>query len=109
MLRALEDQFQSASDSYATHYGIDRDPDWYLLKLMEEAGEVTQVWNKLQNRGRRRGATDEALRTDLADELADLLGMVLLMSRQNGVDLAAAVERKWHFRPALPDTASETA
>ena len=30
---------------------------------------------------------------------ADMLGHVLLFARANGIDLAAAVERKWRFRP----------
>jgi NTP pyrophosphatase (non-canonical NTP hydrolase) len=43
--------------------------------------------------------TDEELATALADETADVLGHVLLFAHRNGLDLAAAVERKWLFRP----------
>jgi NTP pyrophosphatase (non-canonical NTP hydrolase) len=30
-----------------------------------------------------------------------VLGHVLLFAHNNGIDLAAAIERKWKFRPAL--------
>lgn len=102
MLRALASRFQAASDSYARHYGIDRDADWYVLKMLEESGEVAKAWNKLTHRGRRRDAMPEALEQDLADELADLLGMVLLVARQKDVDLNAAIARKWYFDPEAP-------
>ncbi|MEY9163418.1 NTP pyrophosphatase (non-canonical NTP hydrolase) [Sinorhizobium fredii] len=56
---------------------------------------------KASGRGRKRGAPIEELRRSLADETADLLGHVLLFAHNNGIDLAAAIERKWKFRPAL--------
>jgi len=99
MLRDLQRQFQAASDSYAAQNGLSRDADWFVLKMHEEIGELTQVWNRLSGRGRRHGRTDEDLRESLADETADLLGHVLLFAENNGLDLAAAIERKWLFRP----------
>lgn len=79
--------------------GLERDPDWFALKMQEELGELTQVWNKLTGRGRRRDRSDAELHADLADEAADRLGHVLLFARRNELDLAAAIERKWRFRP----------
>jgi NTP pyrophosphatase (non-canonical NTP hydrolase) len=40
------------------------------------------------------------MRRDLADETADLLGHLLLFAHRNDIDLAAAIERKWLFKPA---------
>jgi hypothetical protein len=68
MLRRLADQFETASGKYAAANGIERDDDWFLLKLQEEMGELTQAWNRLTGRGRSRGRTPEALKGDLADE-----------------------------------------
>ncbi|MGO4133971.1 pyrophosphatase [Rhizobium leguminosarum] len=101
MLRRLADQFETSSAAYAAANGIERDPDWFLLKLQEEVGELTQAWNRLTGRGRRRNRTPEELDRDLADETADLLGHILLFARRNDIDLAAAIERKWRFQPAL--------
>jgi len=99
MLSGLIQQFEKASATYAAANGLERDGDWFVLKLQEEMGELTQIWNKATGRGRRKGMTDEELATALADETADVLGHVLLFAHRNGLDLAAAVERKWLFRP----------
>jgi NTP pyrophosphatase (non-canonical NTP hydrolase) len=99
MLNTLKAQFEQASARYADVNGFKRDPDWFVLKLQEEIGELTQIWNKLSGRGRRHGRTDAEHRQALADETADVLGHILLFADQNGLDLAAAIERKWLFRP----------
>src|SRR5206468_2614752 len=104
-------EFEEASARYAAANAIQRDNDWFVLKLFEEVGELTQVWNRLSGRGRRHGRSEAELRQALADETADLLGHVLLFARRNEIDIAAAIERKWHFRPggsraAEPTTAS---
>ncbi|MFB9950325.1 pyrophosphatase [Rhizobium puerariae] len=100
MLEKLAGQFEAASATYAEKYDIARDPDWFLLKLQEEIGELTQTWNRKTGRGRRKDRSEEDIRRDLADETADLFGHVLLFARANGIDLASAIERKWLFRPA---------
>jgi NTP pyrophosphatase (non-canonical NTP hydrolase) len=97
----IKRQFEEASSRYAAEHAITRDADWYILKLQEEMGELTQAWNKASGRGRPRGASLEELRRSLADETADLLGHVLLFALHNDLDLAAAIERKWKFTPAL--------
>ena len=102
MLHALQAQFEESSARYAAANGIERDDDWFVLKLFEEVGELTQVWNRLSGRGRKLGRSEEELSQALADEAADLLGHVLLFARHNSIDLAAAIERKWHFRPTEP-------
>ena len=99
MLNNLKGQFEEASAKYAAANGLKRDPDWFVLKMHEEIGELTQIWNKLSGRGRRHGRSEAELRQALADETADLLGHILLFAGQNSLDLALAIERKWHFRP----------
>jgi NTP pyrophosphatase (non-canonical NTP hydrolase) len=100
MLASLADQFETASATYAAANGIARDRDWFLLKLHEELGELTQAWNKKTGRGRPKGMSEEEIARALADETADVLGHVLLFARQNGLDLDAAIKRKWMFSPA---------
>ncbi|HEV7305836.1 pyrophosphatase [Ensifer sp.] len=101
MLERLGSQFETASAGYAAAHGIERDPDWFILKMQEELGELTQAWNKLSGRGRTHGRSAKDLRTSLADETADLLGHVLLFARHHDLDLSAAIARKWRFRPSL--------
>ncbi|CUX19087.1 MULTISPECIES: MazG nucleotide pyrophosphohydrolase domain-containing protein [Agrobacterium] len=101
MLAAMMNQFEEASQKYAGENGIIRDPDWYMLKLQEEVGEVTQAWNRLTGRGRNKDRSKEEMKRDLADETADLLGHVLLLAHYNGLDIQGAIERKWHFKAAV--------
>lgn len=97
MLKVLAAQFEAASQAYAKAHGIERDPDWFILKVQEEVGELTQAWNLLSGRGRPRGRSREDLVQALEDEAADLLGHVLLLAHRHDLDLAAAVARKWRF------------
>ncbi|NTJ42784.1 pyrophosphatase [Agrobacterium larrymoorei] len=99
MLSDLMQQFEQASHKYADANKIERDRDWYLLKLQEEVGEVTQAWNRLSGRGRAKGKTPEEMRQDLLDEAADLLGHVLLLAYHNDLDLKGSIKRKWLFEP----------
>jgi len=92
-LTRLGDQIARVSDIYASHYGIDRSGDWHLLKLQEEGGELTQAY--LTATGRTRRPADAAAKAQLALEMADALGMLLLMARDEGIDLDAAVQEKW--------------
>jgi NTP pyrophosphatase (non-canonical NTP hydrolase) len=95
----LAGQFEQASQRYAAANGITRNDDWFILKLQEELGELTQVWMTLTERGRKRGLSEAELREELANETADVLGHILLFALKNGVDLAPAITRKWRFEP----------
>ncbi|MFN3582475.1 phosphoribosyl-ATP pyrophosphohydrolase [Phenylobacterium sp.] len=86
----VSDAAEKISDIYAGKYGIDRDDDWFLLKLQEELGELSQAHLRLSSRGR-----GEATEQDRADEAADVLCMLLLYCRRFGIDPDAAVRKKW--------------
>jgi NTP pyrophosphatase (non-canonical NTP hydrolase) len=89
-LKALQDDVLHISDIYAAEHGIDRSGDWALLKLQEELGELTA--EHLRVSGRARGQADAQAQ---ADEAADVLGMLLIYCDGAGIDLEAAMRRKW--------------
>jgi NTP pyrophosphatase (non-canonical NTP hydrolase) len=89
-LAEISEAAAQISDIYAGKYGIDRNDDWFLLKLQEELGELSQAHLRLSSRGR-----GEATEQDRADEAADVLCMLLLYCRRFGIDPDAAVRRKW--------------
>ena len=91
-LDAFIDRLKAISDRYGRVYGVDRGGDWHLLKLQEEMGELTQAYLAKTARSRRDPA--EA-RTGMAHEMADVLCMLLLMARDQGIDLNAAITEKW--------------
>ena len=89
-LNELSEAAAEISDIYAGKYGIERDDDWFLLKLQEELGELAQAHLKLSGRGR--GSVPDQSR---ADEAADVLCQLLLYCRRFGIDPEAAVRAKW--------------
>jgi NTP pyrophosphatase (non-canonical NTP hydrolase) len=89
-LSEVADSAERISDIYADKFGVRRDDDWYLIKLQEELGELAQAHLRLSSRGR-----GEACEHDRADEVADVLCQLLLYCRRFGIDVDAAVRRKW--------------
>lgn len=89
-LSALQADVLRISDIYAREHGIDRSGDWALLKLQEELGELTA--EHLRISGRARGEADPKA---LADEAADVLGMLLIYCDRAGIDIEQAMQNKW--------------
>jgi NTP pyrophosphatase (non-canonical NTP hydrolase) len=89
-LKDLQADVLRISDIYAREHSIDRDRDWALLKLQEELGELTKEHLNLS--GRARGKPDAEA---LANEAADVLGMLLIYCDHAGIDLETAMQRKW--------------
>jgi len=105
-LNNLQKLIVASSHSYTSHYGIERTPDWTALKFAEEAGEVVQAFVKFS--GRSRHAIDrDVAKQHLASEIADAIGMALILAAEYDLDLRAAFEREWHI--TLPPKAAGSA
>jgi NTP pyrophosphatase (non-canonical NTP hydrolase) len=104
----LTERVEAISALYARKFAVERDPDWFMLKLAEEVGELTQAFLVATGRTRPRGdalpsgaaapgaeAGSDGGASPLADEVADVLAHLLLLARSQGVDVDAAVRRKW--------------
>ena len=93
-LRSLTEAIEAVSARYAQRFGIRRDLEWCLLKLGEELGELTQA--HLKRSGQARASADASdLTRRFEDEMADVLGQLLVLAKLSGTDLPAALERKW--------------
>jgi len=93
-LRTLTDAIEAVSSRYAERYGIRRDVEWCLLKLSEELGELTQAHLKRTGQARIDGDSTEWGKR-FEDEMADVLGQLLVLAKLSGSDLDAAIDRKW--------------
>lgn len=93
--KTLQARCEAISARYAERNGFARDDAWFMLKLQEEIGEVTQAFVKATGRGRTHRKSDTELKQDLTDEVADLFGHLLLFCQHNDIDLAQAFEEKW--------------
>ena len=94
-LHAVEDAVESVSRTYAAKFDLNRTDEWFMLKLQEEVGELTQAFVDLNGMGRDRGLSDDDKREAFANECADVLAHLLLLARSQGIDLPAAIEAKW--------------
>ena len=60
-LEELTAEVEAVSRIYATRHGIDRDPAWFVLKLQEEVGELTQAYLMRSGQARDKGHTADEL------------------------------------------------
>lgn len=94
-LRELADRIEYVSAGYADHYRVERTPEWALLKLTEELGELTQAHLTLTGQGRARGLTPDEQRRTLALEVGDVIGMAIVYANLACIDVEKAVTDKW--------------
>ena len=80
-------QFREARDWRQFH-----NPKDMALSLTLEAAELLEIFQWKEGEAIAQAAA--ARRTDIADELADILSWLLLMSHDLGIDLAAALRSK---------------
>lgn len=74
------------------------DRDYYPFKLTEEWGECMQAYLMYTDRGRQKGKTKEEIRELFEAEIGDVFGSLLLFAEREGVDIEAAIEKKWFKR-----------
>lgn len=91
----IEEKLKRVSDVYADKFGINRDDDWFVLKLQEELGELTAAHLKLTQRARVGELSNGELQKNLEDEIADVIAMTILFAEHKGVDVETAIKNKW--------------
>jgi len=94
-LKHLIDQIEKVSQSYSKKFHIHRESNWFMLKLQEEVGELTQSYLAMSGRGRIKNKKPAQLKDEFEQELADVFCHVLLLAKSNTVDIEKAVEKKW--------------
>lgn len=91
----LTERLEKVSVRYGEVLGFERDQDWFLLKLQEEIGELTQAYLQHTGRARAKGLSSAEIEQVLHQEFADVFCQLLLLARRLDVDLPAAIEKKW--------------
>ena len=69
-------------------------PKNLAMALASEVGELCEIFRWLTDAESRAAANDPALRAAIADELADVANIVMLLSVHTGIDLSDAVTAK---------------
>lgn len=94
-IQEITKNIESVSVSYAEKHDISRTNEWFILKLSEEVGELIQSYLKLTGQARSNDVDEHTLKCNFEDEIADVLGQILLLANHHNVDLISAIERKW--------------
>ncbi|SEC87131.1 pyrophosphatase [Rhodococcus koreensis] len=94
-LTQLSDDVEHVSQVYAARFDIERDATWFLLKLQEEVGELTQAFLMMTGQAREKGRSPEELDEAFRHEVADVFCQTLLLARFHDIDLTSAVNDKW--------------
>lgn len=84
---------------YGEKYGIKIDDDFALIKLYEEVGEFSQAVLIHRKKSRpEKHVSEEESKKELAKELADIMGMLIVNAHLLDIDLEEAIIKKWITR-----------
>lgn len=82
--------------NYGKKYHVKIDEDFALLKLYEEVGELAQAVLIHRKKSRpEKHVSEKISKKELAKELADVIGMVIVNAHLLGIDLEEAINKKW--------------
>lgn len=93
--KELSDKIQKVAEVYSNDFDVKYDADWFVMKLQEELGEMTQQHLILTNRTRRKSEDPQLSKEVLAEEIADVFCYSILLANELDIDLEKAVEKKW--------------
>ncbi|HLV97113.1 MAG TPA: pyrophosphatase [Ktedonobacterales bacterium] len=94
-VKQLTEEVERVSQGYAETFQIERDAAWFVLKLQEEIGELTQSYLMLAGQARTKGKSAEEIQSAFRKEVADVFCQTLLLARFFEVDLEKEVAEKW--------------
>ena len=86
-IKDLSDEVEKISLIYSEKFDIDRDGNWFVLKLQEEMGELIQSYLMMIKQGRHKGKSPEEIKDNFRKEVADVFSHVLLLSKFYKIDL----------------------
>jgi NTP pyrophosphatase (non-canonical NTP hydrolase) len=97
--KELQEKILEVEQAYGEKYGITIDEEYTLLKLYEEMGELSQAVLISRKKCRpEKYPGDQIAKEKLAEEMADVLGLLITNAKLLGVDLEAALQKKWLSR-----------
>lgn len=101
-LKQLQEQSAEKFLNNLKRDNIEPSDDYFILKLTEELGEFVQSYLIHKKRCRpEKYVSEEESKKELAKELADVLGIVLVIAKTSDIDIEEALIKKWITREWL--------
>ena len=97
--KEIQEEIIKTMGDYGKEYNIKIDEDFVLLKLYEELGEFSQAV-LISKRKSKPGkyVSEEVSKKEIAKELADVFGTIIVNAHLLNIDLEDAVIKKWITR-----------
>ena len=93
---ALSKGVVANAKSYGKQFGVKIDKDFAVLKFFEEAGEMAQAILVHQKKSRpKKFLSKNKSKEKLGEEMADVMGLLIVCADLFGVDLTKALQKKW--------------
>lgn len=84
------------AENYSKKYNVKIDEDFALLKLYEEVGEFSQAILVHRKKSRpEKYLPKQESKKELAKELADIMGMIIVNAHLLDINLEEALNKKW--------------
>lgn len=97
--KEIQEKVMETAINYGKEYNIKIDEDFALLKLYEEVGELSQAVLIYRKQSRpEKYVSEEKSKNEIAKELADVLGMIIVNANLLNIDLEDAINKKWITR-----------
>ncbi len=94
--KELEEKVIKNAKRYCRDCDIELDEDFALLKLYEEVGELAQsVLIHRKKCRKEKYVSKKESKEELAKEIADILGMLIVVSYILEIDMEEAIKKKW--------------
>ncbi|MDP2693002.1 MAG: MazG nucleotide pyrophosphohydrolase domain-containing protein [bacterium] len=95
----IQDKVMQNAKRYGEACGIEIDEDFAILKLYEEVGELAQATliHKKKSRPEKFLPFLES-KEQMALEMADVLGLLIVNAKLHNIDLEDAINKKWISR-----------
>jgi NTP pyrophosphatase (non-canonical NTP hydrolase) len=81
---------------YSKRHSIKIDDDFAIMKLFEEAGELSEAYLTYKKKSRAEKYVSHAVaKKNLAKELADVVGIIMIIADILKIDLEDVIDKKW--------------
>lgn len=85
----------TAWGQFAKKFQINRDDEFYFLKMQEELGELSRSFLELRGSERKSESSIDELKNKFAGDIASLVGNALILAHHFDIDLEATIKRKF--------------
>lgn len=92
----IQSKILKNAEKYSNANSIRFDDDFAMIKLCEELGELSQAFLIHKRKCRvEKFTSKEDSKKEIAKELADVIGMAVILANLLEIDLEEAIDKKW--------------